>query len=237
MKFLIIFLFLIFSNEAFSKKYYHAFDAKKCSKSKISKRLKRMRSLNKRNHNYFKKVIYDVSKAHNIDCTLLMTHIKVESDFVFSKGPVEEVSIAQISYGIWNKIFKREGSSLDKKKLKVNKTYAIDRMGWILSYLRKKYYKRDSMWFLRYNTGYFYFKLKYLHLMEYQLKRLGLVDNYVDYRNKRIMVNSVTRKKGAQAVLEIYTRLYPKSHYKKLHKERIAYWNKLRKKRKKVSKL
>lgn len=212
-------LLFLYSNEALSH-------GNNCDFNKVSqvinvyKKFKHNKKINK----FFTKTIIKYGNKYKVDCVLMATIIKVESDFVHKKNSItpEDISIAQINYPLQKRNLKRLGVKLNKKKLISSNKYAIEMMAMILSLLKKDYAKKDPLWYARYNTGKYLYKLEYLHRLEFQWKKVGLADYFVNYKEKKRLLRHCVMKYGWKRVVNIYTRLSNKQNEMKAYKQRFS---------------
>ena len=177
---------------------------------------------NQKINKFFTKTIIKYGKKHKVDCILMATILKVESDFVHKQNNLtpNDFGIAQINYPIQKKNLKRYGVKINKNKLIKSNKYSIEIMAIILKYLKKSHPK-DSLWFARYNSGYYLHKLAYLHLLEVQWKKVGYNDYFVDYKEKKRIYEYCVKKYGWKRLAEIYTPLYNKKERYAKYKKRI----------------
>lgn len=108
------------------------------------------------------KAIVKHSADHNMDFRILLSIIKVESDFkqnfVSATG---DYSMAQINYNTWSKELKRTKKiKLDKEKLKKDIDYSISMMSEILKVLQSRH-TQDPVWYARYHSSTPSLKLRY----------------------------------------------------------------------------
>lgn len=98
--------------------------------------------------------ILEVSISQNIDYRVFTSIIMQESKFdqkaVSSSG---DVAIAQINYEIWKPEFENLNLELDKDKLKKDESYAIEKMGIILSVIKGRHGDNDPYWYARYHSS------------------------------------------------------------------------------------
>jgi hypothetical protein len=123
--------------------------------------------------------IYNTSKTQKIDYLLFLSIMKVETT-TFDQSKVSEtgdISIAQIKPEVWEKEFIRlKRKPLDKKRLKKDSAYAIDRMGEILHIIQSRH-KDDPYWYARYHSG------TPKHKMAYSSK---VQQEYTSFKSKQI---------------------------------------------------
>lgn len=98
--------------------------------------------------------IYDNSEKYNIPKKVLLSIIKIESNFKSTKvSSTGDYSIVQINLKIWNKEFKRLGlPSIDKNRIVKSDNYAISRMCIILNIIKSRHSK-DKQWYARYHSN------------------------------------------------------------------------------------
>jgi hypothetical protein len=98
--------------------------------------------------------IYSNAKRYNISKRVLLSIIKIESNFKSSKvSSTGDYSIVQINLKIWNKEFKRLGlPAINKSELLKNDDYAISKMCHILSIIKGRHLK-DKQWYARYHSN------------------------------------------------------------------------------------
>ena len=218
MKFILIILSL-FSHQAIA--------SKNCTKKEVSDLIYSYKTFkdNKKINKFFTKEIIKSGKKHNVNCLIMASILKIESDFIFKTNKItpNDISIAQINFPLQLVNLRNEGYLLDKKKLMKSNKYAIDRLAVILKLLKKNNPK-DPLWFTRYYSGYYIHKLTYLHRLEYQCKKVGLADYFVNYKEKNRLLNHCIKKYGAKKVLNIYTRLDSKANEYKEFKKKIDFW-------------
>lgn len=129
----------------------------------ISQHIKQIHpTLNERDNKQVAWDIYKSSTKHDVNPQIMTAIIMVESSFkqnaVSSTG---DVSIVQINCSIWVPEAKRLKMDMNCKKLKKDRSYAIDRMGAILSYLKGQYSKQDARWYARYHSKTLEYKTAY----------------------------------------------------------------------------
>ena len=108
------------------------------------------------------------SKKYKIDPRLMLSIIKVESDFSqlahnsysckykreTDKKKCGDHSVAQINYHIWKSEFIKLGRKpLDYNRLKSDDAYAVFRMAEILNILKNNYSKKEASWYARYHSS------------------------------------------------------------------------------------
>jgi len=123
-------------------------------------------------------------KKYNINPKIMVSIIKVESDFKQKAvSHTGDFSVAQINYKVWVKRFKQlDRKPLDFERLKEDDAYAIFRMGEILAELKKYHEKGDPYWFARYHSNTPVFKKKYIVNLERNLKKIEhYKDDYIAF--------------------------------------------------------
>jgi len=98
--------------------------------------------------------IYSNAKRYRIPKRVLLSIIKIESNFKSSKiSSTGDYSIVQINLKIWNKEFTRLGfPKINKNELVKNDDYAISKMCHILNIIRSRHSK-DKQWYVRYHSN------------------------------------------------------------------------------------
>lgn len=121
-------------------------------------------------------IIFEEAGNFNIEPTLMMAIIQVESNFKLgAKSSTGDYSLSQINYKIWNKELKRlNRKPLDFNKLKTNPKYAINRMAEILKIVYDRN-KQDPHWFAVYHSSTEKLKTRYAKKVKKQLSKL---ENY-----------------------------------------------------------
>jgi hypothetical protein len=121
------------------------------------------------------KSVVSTCLKYQLDPKIFVAIIDTESDF--RQGMVSytgDLSLVQINPAIWNREFARMKHELiDAKKLQVSESYAIDRMGEILSILKTRYSSEDGKWFARYHSRTKKFKNLYHSKVESRLNLLA----------------------------------------------------------------
>lgn len=130
------------------------------------------------------KSIIKHSNDKKIDFRILMSILKVESDFKQSKvSHTGDYSLAQINYATWSGELNRvKKIKLNKEKLKVDIDYSIRMMTEILQVLEKRHQK-DPVWYARYHSGTPSLKLKYSNKVDMALGSIKL-EEYNFNQNK-----------------------------------------------------
>jgi hypothetical protein len=175
----IIFLFTsLFSTAAISKSYTkkQIYDHHTKVISKMIKAVQPQMSLKKRNQIALK--LYKASRKFSVDPKIMVAIISTESSFrnnvVSSTG---DISLAQINTVVWDKEFARLGlGKIDIKLLKKDETYALNKMGKILSILKKRHAKKDNQWYARYHSKTKVHKDRYSNQVETRLRKIASVN-------------------------------------------------------------
>ena len=178
------------------------------SKEEINRDIKKLKKMKSAHRKKITNLIHKASVKYQINPKIMLAIIKVESNFEQSgmnkykckknDSHCGDFSIAQINYKTWkNKL------SLDIHKLKSNNAYAIDKMGELLSKIKKNR-PNDKLWFLRYHSGSYLFKIRYLKLVERYLKRINFK---LDFLAKEELLRKAVYKYGWKRVLALYTHI------------------------------
>ena len=130
--------------------------------------------LNEKAKNRIAKSLYKTSTKYKLDPKLMIAIIGTESDFVNEKvSTTGDLSLAQINADVWNKEFVRLGlNKLNRKLLKKDEAYALNKMAEILNILKARHAKKDSKWFARYHSQTKKYKNLYSKKVEKRLKML-----------------------------------------------------------------
>lgn len=98
--------------------------------------------------------LYQTSKKFQVDPKIFVAIISTESNFNNAAVSVSgDLSLAQINTKVWDVEFKRLGlGKIDKKLLKADEAYALDKMGAILSLLKNRHGKKDAKWYAIYHS-------------------------------------------------------------------------------------
>ena len=98
--------------------------------------------------------LYQTSKKFQIDPKVMVAIISTESNFNNAAVSVSgDISLAQINTKVWDVEFQRLGlGKIDKKLLKTDEAYALDKMGKILSVLKSRHAKKDAKWYAIYHS-------------------------------------------------------------------------------------
>lgn len=123
--------------------------------------------------------LYKVSKKYAVDPKLMVAIISTESDFnnsaVSSTG---DISLAQINTKVWNAEFSRLGlAKMNIKLLKKNESYALNKMGKILSILKNRHAKKDTKWYAIYHSKTKKFKNAYDGKLQNKLRMIASVSS------------------------------------------------------------
>lgn len=121
--------------------------------------------------------LYGASRKYEIDPKVMIAIIDTESDFkqeaVSSTG---DVSLAQINTEIWNKEFTRMGlDKINKKLLKKDAAYALEKMGKILNILKTRHVKKDNKWYARYHSTTTKYKNMYDAKVQVKMRKIASV--------------------------------------------------------------
>lgn len=120
-----------------------------------------------------------VSKKYAVDPKLMVAIISTESDFnnaaISSSG---DLSLAQINTKVWNAEFSRLGlAKINTRLLKKNESYALNKMGKILSILKNRHAKKDAKWYATYHSKTKKFKNAYEGKVQNKLRMIASVSN------------------------------------------------------------
>lgn len=171
-------------------------NSKNLDQKKIESILKKEMFLNKSKSLELSKLIYKSSKKYKIDSRIIISILKVESNFDQSAINLSscknknipkcgDYSIAQINYNIWSKNFLELGREpLSFYKLKNSVSYSIDRMAEILSILKDNYGESDKLWFARYHSSTPFFKNRYVKVLKKEFKKIIRSD-----KSKKVSLN------------------------------------------------
>ncbi len=98
--------------------------------------------------------LYQTTKKYTIDPKIMVAIISTESNFNNAAVSVSgDISLAQINTKVWDAEFKRLGlGKIDKKLLKADESYALNKMGKILSILKDRHAKKDAKWYAVYHS-------------------------------------------------------------------------------------
>lgn len=130
----------------------------------ISKMIKAVQpELNSKKRAQISRALYNTSKKFQVDPKIMVAIISTESGFNNSAVSVSgDISLAQINTKVWDVEFARLGlGKINKKLLKKDEAYALDKMGKILSLLKSRHAKKDAKWYAIYHSRTKKFKNKY----------------------------------------------------------------------------
>jgi hypothetical protein len=120
-------------------------------------------------------IITRETERFGLNSKVMVAIMRQESNFtqaaVSSSG---DVSIAQINLKVWAPVLKSHNVSIDVKRLKKDKAYAIGLMAWILK-INKKNHSGDPRWFLYYHSNKKVFQSQYFSRLKPILKKLTKV--------------------------------------------------------------
>ncbi|MBC7712307.1 MAG: transglycosylase SLT domain-containing protein [Rhizobacter sp.] len=145
--------------KSFSKAEIRAYNV-----STISKMIMAVQpELNDKKREEISLALYQTSKKFQIDPKVMVAIISTESGFDNSAVSVSgDLSLAQINTKVWDVEFLRLGlGKIDKKLLKADEAYALDKMGKILSLLKTRHAKKDAKWYAIYHSRTKKFKNQY----------------------------------------------------------------------------
>ena len=123
------------------------------------------------------KALYQTSKKFAVDPKIMIAIISTESNFDNAAVSVSgDLSLAQINTKVWDTEFTRLGlSKIDRKLLKKDEAYALNKMGKILSILKKRHAKKDAKWYAIYHSKTKKFKDLYDGKVQIRLKLIASV--------------------------------------------------------------
>jgi hypothetical protein len=123
--------------------------------------------------------LYQTAKKFQIDPKVMVAIISTESGFDNSVVSVSgDLSLAQINTKIWDVEFIRLGlGKINKKLLKGNEAYALDKMGKILSLLKKRHAKKDAKWYAIYHSRTKKFKNQYDGKIQERFRMIASIDH------------------------------------------------------------
>ncbi|MBY0414864.1 MAG: transglycosylase SLT domain-containing protein [Bdellovibrionales bacterium] len=123
------------------------------------------------------KALYVASKKYSVDPKIMIAIIATESNFNNAAVSVSgDISLAQINTKVWDVEFDRLGlGKLDKKMLKKDESYALNKMGKILSILQARHAKKDSKWYAIYHSKTKKFKNQYEGKVQTRLRMIASV--------------------------------------------------------------
>lgn len=110
--------------------------------------------LKEKKRNQIALALYQTSKKYAIDPKIMVAIISTESNFDNSAVSVSgDLSLAQINTKVWDAEFLRLGlGKIDKKLLRADESYALNKMGKILSILKTRHAKKDAKWYAVYHS-------------------------------------------------------------------------------------
>lgn len=134
--------------------------------------------LKKHNRERIAKALYKTAQIHKLDPRIMIAIISTESEFINSKvSPTGDLSLAQINTEVWNKEFTRLGlATLNRKLLKTNEAYALNKMAEILNIIKSRHARKDSKWFARYHSHTKKYKEIYTVKLEKRLRMIASVN-------------------------------------------------------------
>jgi hypothetical protein len=121
--------------------------------------------------------LYGASRKYAIDPKVMIAIIDTESDFYQERvSSTGDVSLAQINTEIWNKEFTRMGlDKINKKLLKKDAAYALEKMGKILNILKTRHAKTDSKWYATYHSTTKKYKNMYDAKVQTKMRKIASV--------------------------------------------------------------
>ena len=122
--------------------------------------------------------LYQASKKYSVDPKIMVAIIATESNFNNAAVSVSgDISLAQINTKVWDVEFNRLGlGKIDKKLLKKDEAYALNKMAKILSILKSRHAK-DAKWYAVYHSKTKKFKNAYDVKVQKQLRTIASVSN------------------------------------------------------------
>ena len=111
-------------------------------------------NLNEKKRKQISLALYQTSKKFAVDPKIMVAIISTESGFDNAAVSVSgDLSLAQINTKVWDVEFQRLGlGKIDKKLLKADESYALEKMGKILSLLKNRHAKKDAKWYAIYHS-------------------------------------------------------------------------------------
>lgn len=191
----------------------------------IQKKLKKLKPMKYKFNKKISRYIADYSKMYDVDPLLLLSILKIESNFeqsatnyngckyVDNKKNCGDYSIAQINFLIWQKEFKKIKNTkrypkitqgLNIEKLKKSNKYGIETMAKILYVLKIRHSHYDSLWYTRYNSGNTLKRIRYLRLMETAFRKIKYP---INYEAKEKLLLKAVKRHGWKKVMAIYTKI------------------------------
>lgn len=136
-------------------------------------------NLNEKKRREIALALYQTSKKYSIDPKIMVAIIATESNFNNAAVSVSgDISLAQINTKVWDVEFNRLGlGKIDKKLLKKDEAYALNKMGKILSILKTRHAKKDSKWYAVYHSRTKKFKNVYDGKVQNKLRMIASVSN------------------------------------------------------------
>ena len=127
--------------------------------------------------NQLARALFNTSKKFAVDPKIMIAIISTESSFrnhvVSSTG---DLSLAQINTAVWDKEFARLGlDKLNRKLLKKDEVYALNKMGKILSILKQRHASKDSKWYACYHSKTKKYKDLYDSKVQTRLRKIASV--------------------------------------------------------------
>jgi hypothetical protein len=145
----------------------------------ISKMIKAVQpDLNDKKREQIAKALYQTSKKYEVDPKLMVAIIATESNFNNAAVSVSgDLSLAQINTKVWDVEFDRLGlGKIDKKLLKKDEAYALNKMGKILSILKARHSKKDTKWYAIYHSRTKKYKNEYQGKVETRLRMIASIN-------------------------------------------------------------
>ena len=135
-------------------------------------------NINKEKRSKIALALYQASTKYSVDPKIMVAIIATESNFNNAAVSISgDISLAQINTKVWDAEFNRLGfSKLDKKLLKKDEAYALNKMAKILSILKNRHSK-DAKWYAVYHSKTKKFKNVYDVKVQKQLKIIASVSN------------------------------------------------------------
>ena len=174
---IITLIFSLFSTSAMPKNIYRK-NVPKNNIAMISKMIKAVQpNLKEAKRNQIAKGIFVASKKYSVDPKIMIAIIATESNFNNAAVSVSgDISLAQINTKVWDVEFNRLGvEKMDKKMLKKDEAYALNKMGKILSILKARHAKKDAKWYAIYHSKTKKFKNLYDGKVQNQLRMIASV--------------------------------------------------------------
>lgn len=146
----------------------------------ISKMIKAVQpDLKEEKREQIAKALFITSKKYAVDPKIMIAIIATESNFNNAAVSVSgDISLAQINTKVWDVEFNRLGlEKMDKKMLKKDEAYALNKMGKILSILKARHAKNDSKWYAVYHSRTKKYKTQYEGKVQNQLRTIASVSD------------------------------------------------------------